>query len=316
MSRPQELTIACARNITTIPERTRKTLMPTDYTEHVFQTSDGLRIHFRDYRPTETEAGPPVLCLHGLTRNARDFEELAPMIADLSRRVIAPSQRGRGLSDRDEKIERYQPGIYAADMLALLDHLDMSRAVFVGTSMGGLITMVVAAQAPQRLCGAVLNDIGPEIDPVGLDRIRNTVGAPARAASWEEAAALCRGTNGAAFPAEVDRAFWIAFAKRVFCEDGAGGFVLDYDPQIATSIAGAPGGPAPDLWPLFATLLAIPTLVIRGELSDILMTSTVREMQRRKADLVVATVRDVGHAPFMTEADAWPALRAFLSGTR
>ena len=288
--------------------------MAANYSEDFFQTSDGPRIHFREYRAAGRESGPAVLCLHGLTRNERDFEELAPMIADLGRRVIVPSQRGRGLSDWDPKTERYHPGIYAADMLALLDHLKLDKAIFVGTSMGGLITMIVAALAPHRLSTAVLNDIGPEIDPSGLMRIRGYVGSAKTATNWEEAAKLFRDINGLAFPEQTGMAYWVSVAKKSFREKTPNNIELDYDPQISRSFA-APQGAAPDLWPMFDALASIPTLLLRGEISDILMPSTVAEMQRRKADLVVAQIRSVGHAPFMTEPDAWQALRDFLIRT-
>jgi pimeloyl-ACP methyl ester carboxylesterase len=286
--------------------------MTEPYEEAFFKTADGPRIHFRNYQPGRPETGVPVLCLHGLTRNMRDFEELAPLISGLGRRVITASQRGRGLSDPDPVTERYTPGVYIADMLALLDYLGIVRAMFVGTSMGGLMTMIAAAQAPNRVAAAVLNDVGPEIDPAGLDRIRGYVGRTSIPSNWNEAAAQCRAINGIAFPLEQNEAFWIAFARKIFREDAAGRLVLDYDPTIARSVAPESAVTA-DLWPLFEALKPIPTLVVRGELTDILMTSTVEEMRRRKADLALATVPGVGHAPFLTEPAAWEALRSFLS---
>jgi len=275
-----------------------------------FQTADGVRIHFREYRPAAV-AGMPVLCLHGLTRNERDFEELAPRIAETGRRVIVPSQRGRGLSDWDSEAGRYNPGVYVGDMLALLDRLAIERAVFIGTSMGGLMTMVAAAQAPQRVAAAVLNDVGPEIDPVGLERIRGYAGVARSAATWPEAAALCRQINGVAFPRERGEAFWMTFARRIFREDAGGRIPLDYDPRIAAGL-GPTAGPPADLWSFFDALGRAPTLVVRGEISDVLMASTVDEMRRRRPDLAVASVPNVGHAPFLTEPEAWSALAVFL----
>jgi pimeloyl-ACP methyl ester carboxylesterase len=292
----------------------------TSIVEAYFQTADGPRVHYRDYPAVGAESGPPVLCLHGLTRNERDFEDLAPMIAALGRRVVVATQRGRGLSDADPKPERYTPAVYVADMLALLDHLAIPRAAFVGTSMGGVMTMIAAAQAPGRLAGAVLNDVGPVIDPVGLARIRSYAGAARSAASWAEAAEICRQINGVAFPKETGETFWLTFARRIFREDAPGRIVLDYDPGIAGGLpppsadATPAPEPVPDSWPLFEALKPIPTLAIRGALSDVLSTGTLAEMVRRKPDLVVATVPDVGHAPFLTEPAAWEALRAFLTG--
>jgi pimeloyl-ACP methyl ester carboxylesterase len=196
-------------------------------------------------------------------------------------------------------------------MIGLLGSLGVGRAVFVGTSMGGLITMLAAAQAPQLLAGAVLNDVGPEIDPVGLARILGYAGVAKTAATWAEAAELSRAVNGAAFPDEHGEAFWAAVARRTFRERAPGEIVLDYDPRIARP-APPDAGPPPELWPLFDALSSIPALVIRGELSDVLMASTVAEMRRRKPDLIFASTPRVGHAPFMTEPGAWTALSAFL----
>ncbi len=291
-----------------------QTSMPEAFTESRFSTGDGPRIQYRDYPAQGGVSGPPVLCLHGLTRNVRDFEELAPMIAGLGRRVIVASQRGRGGSDPDLSPERYNPAVYVGDMLALLSHLGVERAVFVGTSMGGLMTMIAASLAPQRLAAAVLNDVGPEFDPAGIARIQQYAGKVTAAASWEEAARQCREIHSVAFPDETDGAFWIKFARRTYREQPGGGVVLDYDPNIARTVQ--PGSEAlANLWPLFEALKPIPTLVIRGEITDILPASAVEEMRRRKPDLEIAIAPGLGHAPFMTEAGVWPALADFLRRT-
>jgi pimeloyl-ACP methyl ester carboxylesterase len=234
------------------------------------------------------------------------------MIAGLGRRVITASQRGRAGSDPDPQVERYNPGVYTQDMLALLDHLGVEKAVFVGTSMGGLMTMIAAAAAPQRLAGAVLNDIGPELDPAGLARIQTYVGQGKPIASWSEAAAVCRAINGVAFPKEEGEAFWMNFARKICHEDASGRIVQDYDPAIARTVQPGSSDLA-DLWPLFDALKPIPAMVVRGAITDILMQSTVDEMRRRKPDLIVTSVPDVGHAPFLTESEAWAALKAFLA---
>ncbi|HKT52983.1 MAG TPA: alpha/beta hydrolase [Caulobacteraceae bacterium] len=290
--------------------------MPVAFSERYFTTSDGPRIHYRDYPATGTARGAPALCLHGLTRNETDFEDLAPMIAAQGRRVIAATQRGRGLSDHDPKPEHYLPAVYAGDMLSLLGSLGIDRAVFVGTSMGGIMTMLTAAAAPQRLAAAVLNDIGPVLDPAGLARIRSYTGVARPAQSWAESAAIARELNQGAFPSETGEAFWLTVARRTFREAAPGRLELDYDPLIARGVQPppeAPAGPEPDLWRLFDALKPIPTLVIRGALSDLLATGTLEEMKRRKPDLATAEVPDVGHAPYMTEPAAWAALRGFLA---
>lgn len=288
--------------------------MADTFTEVFFQTADGLRIQYRDYA-CEREQGVPVLCLHGLTRNVRDYDELAPRIVTLGRRVIVASQRGRGLSDSDPVVERYNPGVYTMDMLALLDELKVDRAVFVGTSMGGLMTMIAATMAPQRIAAAVLNDVGPEIDPEGLKRIRSFAGKPKQATDWSGAAQLCRDINGVAFPDERGEDFWVGFAKKLFREKTPGEIVLDYDPAIARTVQ-EDSKDVVDLWPLFDALKPTPTLLLRGDITDVLMTSTVDEMRRRKPDLEIASVARVGHTPFMTEPEAWTALSEFLEQHR
>lgn len=282
------------------------------FTDRFFTNPDGLRIHFRDYPPAGPQAGMPVLCLHGLTRNVKDFEDLAPKIAAKGRRVIVASQRGRGRSDPDPQTERYQPPVYAADMLALLDFLEIDRAVFVGTSMGGLMTMAVAGTDPGRIAAAVINDVGPVVDPAGLERIKHNTSSRDPVTSWEEAAARTRESNLAAFPGRADdEAYWLDFARKTWIEDGEGRIVLDYDGNILSTLGGG-DEPLPDLWAFWEPFAGIPTLLVRGALSDLLSPETVAEMRRRKPDLEVVEVPNVGHAPFMTEPEAWAAIDVFL----
>jgi pimeloyl-ACP methyl ester carboxylesterase len=283
-----------------------------DYADAWFETADGPKISYRVYPPKGEETGVPVLCLHGLTRNLKDFEDLAPKIAAMGRKVICATQRGRGNSDFDVHIERYNPGVYTQDMLALFDHLGVEKAVFIGTSMGGLMTMVAATLAPHRIVRAVLNDIGPELDPVGIARIRSYAGKTDNQFSdWQSAADAIRSINGPAFPKETSNAFWLEFARKT-CRETDGGLVLDYDPAIAASVA--EGGAADiDLWPFFEALKDIPVLLVRGALSDLLMMSTVDAMKTRKPDMNFVSVADVGHAPFLTEPDAWPVVRDFIA---
>lgn len=282
-----------------------------DFTDFEFTTKDELKLHYRVYSPAGEEAGPPILCLHGLTRNLKDFEDLAPTLAAMGRRVITASQRGRGGSQFDPQDERYNPAVYTQDMIGLLDHLGIEKAIFIGTSMGGLMTMLAALMAPHRLVKAVLNDIGPELGPVGIARIRSYAGkTKALFESWQAAADAIRTINSVAFPKETDNGFWLDFAQKT-CRVDNGNIVLDYDPAIAKSVAA--GGEADvDLWPLFEALKAIPTLLVRGNLSDLLMMPTVEEMQRRKPEMDFVSVPDVGHAPFLTEPNALKAITAFL----
>ncbi|MCG8442455.1 MAG: alpha/beta hydrolase, partial [Caulobacterales bacterium] len=266
---------------------------------------------YRDYPPTAPEAGAPVLCLHGLTRNERDFEDVAPRIAALGRRVIAASMRGRAGSDPDPDHARYLPVTYVGDMALLLEELGLERVIVVGTSMGGLMAMVMAATAPQSLVAVALNDIGPELAPEGLARIQGYVGGGAPVTSWAEAAAATRAINGVAFPDETGEEFWLAFARRIFREEAPDRIVLDYDPAISKPVQAGDAAP-PDLWPLFEALKPIPTLLVRGALTDLLAPETVAAMKERKPDLEVAEVPRVGHAPLLTEPVAWEALERFI----
>ena len=281
------------------------------YTHRPIPTRDGLNLFLREYPPTGEARGLPVLCLHGLTRNSADFEGIAPGIAALGRRVLALDIRGRGWSDRDPDPTRYRPDIYAQDVLDALDTLGIARAVFIGTSMGGLITMLVAVQAPGRVAAAVLNDVGPELNPAGLARIVNYVGKTEPVRSWDEMAAAVKASQGIAFP-DADDAFWQTFARRVAQQLPDGSIALAYDPAIAKAIARPQPVPPPSLIPLFEALAKMPVLVIRGALSDVLSPEGVAVMRNIKPDLETAEVPRVGHAPTLEEPEARNALAAFL----
>ena len=285
--------------------------MSQRYSDHFFTTGDGPRLHYRDYAPVGEARGVPVLCLHGLTRNVGDFEDLAPRLAALGRRVVVVSQRGRGRSDPDPQELRYQPLTYALDMIALLDALKIERAVFIGTSMGGLMTMIIAAQQPHRIAAAVLNDIGPEIANAGLDRIKANVSSRDPVASWDEAADRSREANLAAFPKRADDAeFWLDFAHKTWIETGDGRIALAYDGALVDQLDSS--AVPPDLWPFWEPFNRFPTLLVRGGISDLLTPETVAEMTRRNPGLDFVEVPDIGHAPFMTEPEAWAAIEAFL----
>jgi len=279
--------------------------------------ADGLALHARDYPAASGPARLPVVCLHGLTRNARDFEDLAPHIAAQGRRVLALDVRGRGQSAWDPQPMRYLPATYAGDALALLDALGIGRAIFVGTSMGGLITMVVAALRPQAVAAAVLNDVGPELAPEGLKRIAGYTGRTAQVADWAGAADYARDLNQVAFPGYRPEQ-WAAFARRLFAEKD-GRPVLDYDPDIAKAFVPPPlqPGQAPpppvDLWPLFKGLAAgRPLLTIRGALSDLLSPDIGGRMREAAPAMAYAEVAGVGHAPMLDEPEALAAIDHLL----
>jgi pimeloyl-ACP methyl ester carboxylesterase len=285
---------------------------PSTYAERHWTSRDGLNLYARDYRPASEAGRLPVICLHGLTRNSKDFEDIAPQIAAWGRRVIVPDVRGRGRSDRDPNPKNYHPKIYARDVLEMMSALGISRAVFLGTSMGGLITMTLAATRSKVIAAAILNDVGPAIAPEGITRILSYAGKGSEVRDWNDAAAYVRRTNGIAFPnfGEED---WHRFAHRTF-RQGNSGPELDYDPAIALALSKPP--------PKFAGFIAAilfrrlarkrPTLLIRGETSDIISTEIADKMQRMAPDLLRIDVPGVGHAPMLTEPAAVAAIDHFL----
>lgn len=274
---------------------------------------DGLRLFARDCRGTGGDQRLPVICLHGLTRNSRDFEDLAPILAAEGRRVIAPDVRGRGLSERSPDPRRYHPGIYARDIAALLDHERIDRAIFIGTSMGGLITMALAARRLKSIAGVILNEAGPEIDPRGIERILSYAGTGGPFASWQEAADFARSINAVAFP-NLNDAEWHVFARRMFRETD-GEIVADYDPAIAAVLS----KPTPRLakpiahWLFRRLARKRPTLLIRGDISDVITAPIAARMKTAAPRLEEAVVPGVGHAPMLTEPAALDAVRAFLA---
>ncbi len=285
------------------------------YEERIIRTIDDLTLYARDYPPLAPQTGAPVICLHGLTRNSRDFEVIAPRIAALGRRVIVPDMRGRGQSANDPDPAHYVPAVYAQDVVKLMDDLGVPKAVFIGTSMGGLITLVIAATAPDRIAASVLNDVGPQVNTSGLTRIASYVGNVQPVATLQEAAAAVRSTNGSAFPDKLDDdAFWLAFARRTFRVRDDGQFELDYDPLIALAFADFDAdAPAPDLMPYFQALANKPVLSVRGEHSDILTAEGAERMRNASERVEAITVQGRGHAPALDEPDAWDAILDFLA---
>ncbi|MEQ8177980.1 MAG: alpha/beta hydrolase [Amphiplicatus sp.] len=256
-------------------------------------------------------ARTPAVCLPGLTRNTRDFEDIAPVIAATGRDAVAFSLRGRGGSDRAEDYLTYHPATYRDDILEAMGILDAPRAVFLGTSLGGITAMLIAAAAPERVAGAIINDVGPELAPEGIARIVGYAGKTrAEAASLEDAASQIRAVNEVAFPGR-DADFWRAFARRTYKENEDGSLVLDYDQRIGKALVEAP--PAPDLWPAFASLKGTPTLIIRGALSDLLSPEIVAKMRAVHPSFGYCEVAGVGHAPLLDEPEAVAAIGAFLA---
>ena len=277
------------------------------FAERFYTSKDGLRLFFRDYGP-RTSVAAPVLCLPGLTRNSRDFADLARWLAE-TRRVICPDLRGRGRSAWDSDYRNYNPSVYIDDVIRLLESERLSNVLIIGTSLGGLLAMIIGATQSNLVRGLIINDAGPEVDPKGLKRISKYAGKQAPIASWEEAIAACKRNYGDALPG-LSSAEWEQFARQTYCED-AGGIRLESDPRIGDAVREQDSTPS-DLWQVFAMLKDKPALVIRGANSDILSAATLAKMIALKPDLATATVPDRGHAPLLNEPSSLAAIDAFL----
>jgi len=265
-------------------------------------------MHYRDYPGSDDR--PPLLCLHGLTRNARDFTDLAERFSPRFR-AITLDFRGRAQSDYDPVPARYLPPTYTYDVMELLDRLRIPEAVFVGTSLGGLVTMLMAVMAPQRIAGAILNDVGPEVGQGGIDRIKTYVGKDVRFRNWDEAANAIATNYGASFDryAHDD---WVRMAKRN-CREENGEIRFDYDMAIALPFNTDGETPQVDLWPLFTALAQKPLLVIRGAKSELLTAETAARMRAEAPGMKFALVEGVGHAPELNEPEAVGAIEEFLA---
>ena len=280
-----------------------------EFRAHRWLSKDGLSLYCRVYDAAGSAAAP-VLCLPGLTRNSKDFEDLALHLSPRYR-VICPDLRGRGLSAPDPVWQNYRPGTYLADLAGLLAGLRVQRLAVIGTSLGGLLAMLLPALLPGTIAGVVLNDIGPEIDPVGAARIKAYAGKLPPVRSWDEAVAQLRVVFGAAWPGLSDDT-WARLARRSYREDATRTPLLECDPKVGEALRAAPAA-ASDLWPLWAQLGTLPVLAIRGALSDILSASTFARMQREKPDLVPLTVAARGHVPLLDEPECLAAIDAFLA---
>ena len=288
--------------------------MTQTFADRRWTSADGLSLYARDYAAASGPAKLPVIAIHGLTRNAADFETIAPLIAQSGRRVLAIDVRGRGKSDRAPDPMTYQPLNYAQDVLALMRDAGIERAVFLGTSMGGLITMALAAVRSKVIAAAIINDVGPEVAKEGLTRIAAYAGQPVEIGSWAEAAAYVRRLNEVALPHYSD-ADWDAFARRTFRIGTEGTPVPDYDPDIMAPIRAA-GAKAlvPNLWPFFNRLAkARPVLLVRGATSDLLSPEIAARMRKRAPKMDFVEVPGVGHAPMLDEPEAKAAIFPFLS---
>lgn len=275
------------------------------YTVH-----DGLRLYARDYGDRKSTA-LPVVCLAGLTRNSKDFHDIAVPLSR-HRRVLALDYRGRGLSEYAADWKTYNPLVELADTLALMAREGVEEAAVIGTSRGGLIAMLMAAVRPAALKAVVLNDIGPEISTEGLLRVRGYLQYAPSPAHWDDARELLKKSNPG-FNNLTD-AQWSTFTRRTF-RDARGTPRLDFDPNLRrtfVSYSDIVYGRVPTLWPQFAAMEPIPTLVVRGKNSDLLSVKTVEKMRQLRHGLDVITVPDRGHAPFLTEEGVLPAIEQLI----
>ncbi len=278
------------------------------WTDESWTSPDGLSLHYRDYPGPPDLA--PVICIPGLTRNARDFEPIADAFAG-KRRILCVELRGRGDSDYAKDPATYVPLQYLADMEALLAQAVIARFVAIGTSLGGLITMMIAAGGADRLAGAVLNDIGPVIEPAGMARIREYVGQGRSYSTWMHAARALKEQNEAAFP-DYAISDWLRMAKRLMQVGGNGRITYDYDMKIAEPFNTVEPAEAVDLWPAYRALAGRPVLTLRGELSDILSPLTLTRMGEEIPDAHTVTVAHRGHAPSLEEPEAQAAIASLL----
>jgi len=281
----------------------------SEYADRTWSSRDGMTLHYRDYPGREDR--PPLLCLPGLTRNARDFANLADRLAG-EWRVLCPEMRGRGDSDYAKDAATYNPVQYVEDVAELLAQAGIDRFVAIGTSLGGLMTMLMAQAKSGAIAGALINDIGPVIEQPGLDRIRSYVGLGRNFPTWMHAARAIEETQGVAFP-DYDIAEWLAAAKRVMTLTSNGRIVFDYDMKLAEPFADT-AVPDPEmLWPGIEALAGRPVLFVRGALSDLFSQATLDEMVRRVPGAEAVTIDRVGHAPTLDEPGAVDAIARLLS---
>lgn len=294
--------------------------MDQRFTDGFWHSADGLKLHYRDYAGGDGSR-PPIVCMHGLTRNARDFAGLAARLAP-EWRVIVPEMRGRGQSDYAENPATYHPAQYVEDVERLLGELGIAQFVAIGTSLGGLMTMLLAQRDAGRLAGVVLNDIGPAIEEAGLDKIRTYVGQGRSFPTWMHAARALEEVHADAHPAYTLED-WLAAAKRVMVLGQNKRICFDYDMGVGDAFraadedaGGAGGAPAADLWLAFEALADTPLVLVRGALSNLLSEETVRQMQARNPAMEVVSVPDTGHAPTLEEPQAAAAIDALLARVR
>ncbi|MEX0583128.1 MAG: alpha/beta hydrolase [Sneathiella sp.] len=284
------------------------------FTEKFYQSQDGLNLYYREYGSAEEAC--PLLCLSGLTRNSADFHSFAERYSR-TRKVYALDYRGRGKSDRDPDYKNYNPQVYIGDLYMFLTTIGIERALFVGTSLGGLMTMAMAGFAKNFIAGAILNDVGPEVDKSGSNRILDYVGKDVRFTTLEEAAQKQREQYTIAYPDLTDED-WIGQANTTFTYDEAArNYRLNYDLNLGKALAEQLNSDEPvDLWPFFKALGDIPTLAIRGALSDVLSDTVFKRMKAENPNMETLVLKNRGHVPLLNEPEVLPVLDRFIDRIR
>jgi len=282
--------------------------------EHFIAAQDGIKTYVLELIPGGEITGDPIFCIHGLTRNHNDFEPIFDFLLGLGRKVYAIDVRGRGLSDYDSNPLNYHPGTYVGDVANIMNVLDIEKAIFIGTSMGGIISMILAAFMPDKVAGIILNDVGPEVNEAGIARIRNYVGNSSPVDNWDDAIKGIKAIAQSEYPLQKDNEqFWQDFAKRI-CKEENGKIILAYDPEIKQNLQPAKEGePAPNLWAQFEMIKNIPIGLISGEISDILTSDIIEKMNAIKPDLQNTIVPNVGHAPILNETTALAFIKKILN---
>ncbi len=281
-----------------------------DYSDLWHTSADKLDLYARFY--IKPHAPLTLICLHGLTRNCADFNELCQHFKP-DYQILALDQRGRGRSAYDKQPNNYQLPVYVQDTLNLIEQQNINNIVLVGTSMGGLMSIAMANLLGDKLKGIILNDVGPEVEQRGLNRIKSYTGKTQAVSNWDQAIVQTKAINQIALPNYTDKD-WYKFTHNLYQENEQGIPILAYDPAIAEPMRTmADTAVAPDLWPFFDTIKDIPTLLVHGESSDILVDSCVQKMQQRKPDLKYIKVKDRGHAPMLDEPQSIQAITAFLN---
>ena len=284
--------------------------------EITFDIGDNLHMAGDLYEPDtvcEPDTGTkklPIICIPGLTRNAADFEQLAPALNALGHPVLCVSLRGRGRSSHDPNYLNYHPETYRDDVISAIEQMGWREVALIGTSLGGIVSMLINEKAGDLVRTVVLNDVGPEIDPRGMTRIAGYVGKGESFASFDDAARHLEHLNAAIYP-RLGADIWPIMAKRTCHENKDGSWSFNYDANISRAIAEI--GVAPDLWRAFESTKDTPTLLIRGDLTDLLSEDTIEKMRKLNSCMRRCDVPDVGHTPLLDEPEAFSAIQDILS---